>query len=242
MWRLFEETSRQFREQSAETDRKFREQSVETDRKFRERSAETDRILKERSAETDRILKERSAEMDRVLKETSLKVQETTAQVQETTAQMRETDRVVKEVSRKVGSLGSRWGDFVEGLVAPACETLFAERGIPVHKVSRQMKAKLPGGRHMEIDVFVVNTDAVVLVEVKSALTVEDVRDHLIRLAEFKDFFPEYANKRVFGAVAGIVIGEHADRFAMNKGLFVIVQSGDTVRMANEPEFQPHPW
>ncbi len=242
IWRLFEETSRQFREQSAETDRKFREQSVETDRKFRERSAETDRILKERSAETDRILKERSAEMDRVLKETSLKVQETTAQVQETTAQMRETDRVVKEVSRKVGSLGSRWGDFVEGLVAPACETLFAERGIPVHKVSRQMKAKLPGGRHMEIDVFVVNTDAVVLVEVKSALTVEDVRDHLIRLAEFKDFFPEYANKRVFGAVAGIVIGEHADRFAMNKGLFVIVQSGDTVRMANEPEFQPHPW
>lgn len=104
------------------------------------------------------------------------------------------------------------------------------------------MKAKLPGGRHMEIDVFVVNTDAVVLVEVKSALTVEDVRDHLIRLAEFKDFFPEYANKRVFGAVARIVIGEHADRFAMNKGLFVIVQSGDTVRMANEPEFQPHSW
>ncbi|HAT51499.1 MAG: DUF3782 domain-containing protein [Nitrospirae bacterium] len=203
-------------------------------------------MLREQNAETDRILQETATQMretDRRFQETAAQMRrETDLKFQETAAQMRETDRVVKEVSRKIGSLGGRWGDFVEGLVAPACETLFAARGIPVHKVSRQMKAKLPGGRHMEIDVFVVNTDAVVLVEVKSALTVEDVRDHLVRLAEFKDFFPEYANKRVFGAVAGIVIGEHADRFAMNKGLFVIVQSGDTVRMANEPEFQPRSW
>ncbi|MBF0416269.1 MAG: DUF3782 domain-containing protein, partial [Magnetococcales bacterium] len=39
-----------------------------------------------------------------------------------------ETDRLVKEVSRQVGNLGSRWGEFVEGIVAPACETLFAKR------------------------------------------------------------------------------------------------------------------
>jgi len=206
IWKLFEETNRQFREQSAETDRKLREQSAETDRK----------------------------------------IQETAAEVRETAAQMREqhaeTERVVREVSRKVGDHGGRWGDFVEGLVAPACENLFAERGIPIHTVSRQVKSKLPGGRHMEIDMLVVNTDAVALVEVKSTLTVEDVRDHLARLAEFKDFFPVYADRRVFGAVAGIVISENADRFAMNNGLFVMVQSGESMRTANEPEFQPRSW
>ncbi|HIJ85114.1 MAG TPA: DUF3782 domain-containing protein, partial [Magnetococcales bacterium] len=89
---------------------------------------------------------------------------------QETDRKFQETDRKIKEVSQQIGRLGGRWGDFVEGMVAPACETLFAEKGIPVHKVSRQVRAKLSGGRHMEIDVFVVNTDAVVLVEVKSAL------------------------------------------------------------------------
>ncbi|MBF0132466.1 MAG: DUF3782 domain-containing protein [Magnetococcales bacterium] len=196
-----------------------------------------------------RMFQETAAQMrdtDRRFKETDRKMQETDRKIQEgfarTDAQMRETDRIVKEVSKKIGDLGSRWGEFVEGLVAPACETIFAERGIPIHKVSRRVKAKLSGGRHMEIDVLVVNTDAVALVEVKSVLTVEAVREHLVRLSEFKDFFQEYANKKVLGAVAGIVIDKDADRFAMNKGLFVLVQSGDTIRITNEPEFQPRAW
>lgn len=161
---------------------------------------------------------------------------------QETDRKFQETDRKIKEVSQQIGRLGGRWGDFVEGMVAPACEILFAEKGIPVHKVSRQVRAKLSGGRHMEIDVFVVNTDAVVLVEVKSALTVEDVREHMVRLAEFKEFFPEYADKRVFGAVAGIVVGEHTGRFAINNGLFVMVQAGDSMRLANDESFVPIAW
>ncbi|HAT49259.1 MAG: DUF3782 domain-containing protein [Nitrospirae bacterium] len=192
-----------------------------------------------------RMFQENAAQMrdtDRRFKETDRQMQETARQMKETDLKIQETDRIVKEVSKKIGALGSRWGEFVEGLVAPACETIFAERGIPIHKVSRRVKAKLSGGRHMEIDVLVVNTDAVALVEVKSVLTVEAVREHLARLSEFKDFFLEYADKRVFGAVAGIVIEEDADRFAMNKGLFVIVQSGDTLRIANEPEFQPRAW
>ena len=153
-----------------------------------------------------------------------------------------ETDVKIERVSALVGNLGGRWGKFVEGLVAPACQTLFAQRGIPVHKISRNVEATLPGNRRMEIDVLVVNTDAVVLVEVKSTLTVEYVREHLTRLAEFKEFFPEYADKRVIGAVAGIVTEGSADRFSMNQGLFVIEHAGDTMRMANDEAFVPRAW
>jgi hypothetical protein len=155
---------------------------------------------------------------------------------------MQETDRVVKEVSRQIGQLGGRWGEFVEGLVAPACETLFAERGIPVHAVSPRVKAKLPGGRHMEIDLLVVNTDVAMLVEVKSDLQQEYVVTHLERLTQFKEFFPYHADKRVMGAVAGIVVDESVANFAIKKGLFVIVQSGDTVRLANDAAFVPRTW
>ncbi|MEO5339212.1 MAG: hypothetical protein H7837_01650 [Magnetococcus sp. MYC-9] len=174
--------------------------------------------------------------------ETDRKFQETDRQFKETDRQFKETDRRLQEVSTLVGNLSGRWGEFVEGLVAPACETLFAQRGIPVHKVSRQVKAKLSGGRHMEIDVLVVNTTAVVLVEVKSRLTTEHVREQLVNVAEFREFFSEYADKQVFGAVAGIVIDENADRFAMKQGLFVIEQAGDTVRIANEEAFVPRAW
>ncbi|MBF0175264.1 MAG: DUF3782 domain-containing protein [Magnetococcales bacterium] len=138
--------------------------------------------------------------------------------------------------------MGGRWGEFVESLVAPACETLFAERGIPIHKVSPRIKARLPPNRQMEIDLLVVNTDTVAVVEVKSKLSVEDVREHLSRLAEFKEFFPEYPERRVLGAVAGTVIEENICRYAISAGLFVIVHAGDTVRLANDTAFVPRVW
>ncbi|MBF0159176.1 MAG: hypothetical protein HQL58_06590 [Magnetococcales bacterium] len=94
----------------------------------------------------------------------------------------------------------------------------------------------------MEIDLLVANTVAAVLVEVKSHLKVEDVRDHLERLGRFKSFFPRYANCQVYGAVAGIVVDSDADRFAIHQGLFVIVQSEDAVRIANDKAFVPRTW
>ena len=174
--------------------------------------------------------------------ETERMIQTVSAQMRKTDIQMKETDRKVKEVSIQIGNLGGRWGAFVEGLVAPASATLFAQRGIPVHKTSRNIKATLPGNRHMEIDVLVINTNAVVLVEVKSHLTADNVREHMTRLAEFKLFFPEYAEKQIFGAVAGIVIESGVDRFAMNQGLFVIVQSGEVMQIANAEGFVPQAW
>ena len=41
----------------------------------------------------------------------------------------------------------------------------------------------------MEVDLVGINGDEVVVVEVKSKLTVDDVRDHLYRMENFKRFF-----------------------------------------------------
>ncbi|MBF0163052.1 MAG: DUF3782 domain-containing protein [Magnetococcales bacterium] len=192
-------------------------------------------------------------ETDRRMKETDRRMQETDQQLRESDRQFQEikqylsglfaeTDRRMKETDRKLDRLGGRLGEFVEGLVAPACKSLFAQWGIPVHQVSRRVEADLPGGRHIEIDLFVVNTDAVALVEVKSKLSVDDVREHLERLAEFKSFFPRYADCRAYGAVAAMVIEENVRRFAIHQGLFVIEQTGETLRMANEADFTPRSW
>ncbi|MBF0161949.1 MAG: hypothetical protein HQL88_06650 [Magnetococcales bacterium] len=226
IWKMFQETNHQFQAMVRED----RERRAETDRKFQE----TDRQIQETAAQM--------RETDRQIQETAAQMRETDRQVQETAAQMRETDRKLKEVSTLVGNLGGRLGEFVEGLVAPACKTLFAQRGIPVHKVSRRVEADLPDNRRMEIDLFVVNTDAVVLVEVKSKLATDDVREHLTQMAEFKEFFPEYADKRAMGAVAAMVMEENVCRFAINSGLFVIEQAGETLRMANDMAFKPKVW
>ncbi|MBF0138701.1 MAG: DUF3782 domain-containing protein [Magnetococcales bacterium] len=219
VWKMFQETDRKFQEMVWED----RERRAELDRKFQE---------------TDRKIQETGQQ----IKEVSVQMRETDRQMQETDRQMQETDRKIKEVSTQIGRLGGRLGEFVEGLVAPACETLFAERGTPIHIVSPHVKAKLDGGRHMEIDLLVVNTDTVSLVEVKSKLTVEDVQDHMKQMEEFKEFFPEYANKKAIGAVAGMVVDESVIHFAIKRGLFVMVQSGDSVRIANDETFVPRTW
>lgn len=181
-------------------------------------------------------------EVWKLIRENSEQMKDTDRRMKETSEQMKDTDRRLKELSRQVGNLSSRWGEFVENVVAPGCARVFRERGIPVHVVARRQKAYADDGRTMEVDILVDNTDQVMVVEVKSHLTVRDVQDFMVRLGEFKAFFPRYAGVRVLGAVAGVVSEGKAEEFARNQGLFVIVQSGETIRLDNPPDFVPRSW
>ena len=184
----------------------------ETDRKFQK--------LADAHKDTEQLLKE---------------------QFQETDRKFQETDRKFQETTKLVGNLGGQWGLFVENQVAPACERVFSERGIPVQMVSQRVK-KRRGGETLEIDVLVVDDGHVVLVEVKASLSVGDVREFLNDLRQFHDFFPEYADWQVHGAVSGMRIEDGADRYAYRQGLFVLSPTGDTVKILNDAGFQPKVW
>ena len=126
-------------------------------------------------------------------------------------------------------------------MVAPACETLFISRGIPVHQVSQRVKKRLDH-KTLEIDVLVSNENHVLVVEVKSSLGVDNVKELMHDLTEFRQFFPEYNQKQLYGAVAGIEIEEGADKYAYRQGLFVLTQSGENVNILNDEQFQPKAW
>ncbi len=200
---------------------------------------ETDQRIEKRNKETEQFIEKISKEMDRKFQETDLKFQETDRQFQETDRRMEKSNQ---ETNKKLGQLGGRIGNFVEGVVAPG-ERLFQERGIEVtgtgHKIKKR-NATL--GLEMEIDLLVTNGDCCVLVEVKSSLSVEDVKEHLERMDKFKPLFPEHKDKKIYGAVAGMVIEEGADRFAWRKGFFVITQRGDSAVILNDDKFKPHAW
>ncbi|CAN2041790.1 DUF3782 domain-containing protein [Candidatus Magnetomoraceae bacterium gMMP-15] len=199
-----------------ETDRKFQE----TDRKFQE----TDRLLSQKFQETDRLLSQKFRETDRLLSQ-----------------KFQETDNEVKRVSTNVDKLADKWGRFVEGLVIPGVIKMFKKRDIDIEKVSQRLKVHKNTDK-MEIDILGVNGEYAVLVEAKSTLNVDDVKDHIERLKAFKRFFPEYSDKKVIGAVAGIVINQGADKFAYRQGMFVIAQSGETVTILNDNKFEPKIW
>ncbi len=201
-----------------ETDRKFQE----TDRKFQE----TDHKFQE----TDRKFQE----TERIIKETAL----ANAQVAE-----KRTRELEKTLYKKIGELGDRLGDFAEGFVRPAVVKLFRERGIEVHKITRKIEANNPQlNLATEIDLLVINGESCVLVEVKSNVSIDDVNEHIERMAKFKPLFPEYADKKAFGAMAGMVISENVAKYAYRKGFFVIAQQGDLAVILNDSKFQPTVW
>ncbi len=188
---------------------------------------EYDRRVAESKAESDRRAAESRAEYERLAAESA--------------RSMAELKKSVAETTRAVNALTSRWGRFVEELVEPAVVRMFQERGIDVKEKHPRVSVKRETVA-MEIDILVVDTTDVVLVECKSRLSRDDVNDFIEKLEKFKIAFPAYKNYQAYGAVAGIEINEGVDRYAYQKGLFVIRPSGDTVEIVNDQKFKPKTW
>ena len=178
------------------------------------------------------------AATDHQIKETD---RELKTMLVETHREFKELKHLFQRTDEKINAVDGKWGRFVEGLVVPGVKRLFGERGILLEKVYPRAEAHKQG-ETIEIDVLAVGEEHVVMVEVKSTLSVDDVKEHLQELGRFKTFFPEYADRKVLGAVAGIVIEHNVSRYAYQQGLLVIGQSGDAVRLLNDEKFRPKEW
>jgi hypothetical protein len=159
----------------------------------------------------------------------------------DTDRRAKETEQKIKEMTASIGRLGNRLGEFIEEAVRPAAVRLFRERGIEVHEVQQNVSVQR-GDEGLEVDLMVANDLDLVAVECKSNLKQQDVDEHLARLAKIKRLLPKYANSRVMGAVAAMVIPDNVARYAYSKGLFVIGQSGEHLEIRNEAGFQPAVW
>jgi hypothetical protein len=247
IWALFQETREQIKETGAqlkETDRMLSQMSRETDAKIKE----TDRMLSAKFKETDRMLSakfketdEKFKETDEKFKETDEKFKETDEKFKETDTKFKETDTKFKETQKMVGNLTNSWGAFVEGMVIPSVVKIFNERNIDIEEVYSRAKSRKKN-ETMEIDIIGDNTSYVVAIEVKSKLLSYDILHFVEKLGRFKYFFPKYANKKLIGAVAGIIIDDSVKNLALDKELFIIAQKGENVEIINDKDFNPKFW
>jgi len=180
-------------------------------------------------------------EIKALFRDTDRKFQETDRKFEETAQQLKETRELIDRLSRRFGDLGNRLGEFVEAMVEPALVDLFRARGLDVSEVHRRITSRRSGDT-IEIDLLVVDGDTAVAVECKSRLTEEAVERHLARMEKFKRLLPKYADMKIHGAVAGMVVDEDAVEAAQAAGLWVLAQSGETVALKNDPDFAPRVW
>ncbi len=172
-----------------------------------------------------RELRERSKELDKRFRETADRI--------------RETDREIDKTRKMVAGISDSLGLFAENMVAPSIIKLFQERGIDLDRYYSRAKSRKVEGRRIEIDVIATNDDYAVAIEVKTRLKVDDIRDFVEKLRYFRSYYPEYEEKIIYGAIAGMSIEEEADVYAERMGLFVLGQSGENIKIYNSKDFTP---
>ena len=156
--------------------------------------------------------------------------------------------KLTKNLDRASGEFNRKWGQFLENLVKDDLVKLLGERNIKVARVQPRLVFCDSNGREIgEFDLVAINGEEIVAVEVKTTLTKEKVEKFIAQLKMFKKYFPEYANKVIYGAVAFLGEPESQDargaaKYSEENGLFVIMSPGgssNVTAMSNAKDFKP---
>ena len=158
-----------------------------------------------------------------------------------------ESKRREKVLDKKISDLGSRMGEIIEHMVRGNILDKFQDLGYDVtgcspNKYFKNKKLNLEG----EIDLLLDDGDVAILISVKTTLETEDVRKHIKKIEEYR----QYTNargvgekQRYIGAIAGAVVKGDAAAVAQENGMYVIVQSGEAVDIVTPPEgFKAKEW
>jgi hypothetical protein len=223
-----------------ENERKYFEAKLEMDKRIEESRLERERASKE----YDRKLEESRLERERERKEYEEQKKEADKKYQEFSEWMKQQMLNVENHNKKYDEMTDRFGEMVEHLVAPSIEEKFNELGYHFsevapegHKIieNRQVKA--------QIDILLENGETVMAVEVKSKPHIKDIQKHIERLEILREYRRKAKDKRkIEGAIAGAVFKDNVKKAAQKAGLYVIVQTGDTMQIEVPNGWKPKAW
>ncbi|MDR3196480.1 MAG: hypothetical protein LBU34_01310 [Planctomycetaceae bacterium] len=87
------------------------------------------------------------------------------------------------------------------------------------------------------IDFVLKNADTALSVEVKTKLSISDVKDHLKRLEKYSRYLEAAGQKcKLLAAAAGGVVRANVRDYVLKQGLFLLVQSGESFQIIEPPK------
>ena len=212
---------------------------LESDLRFDAR-IEKSRLELEASIEKSRL------ELDESLKKSRIEFESRHKEFDENLKRsQKESEKSRKDFNKRLGEVTGVWGKFVAEMVKPRIIKMFKDKGILIKTALQNVVGLIGDKKYYEIDLLLINSQIAVAVEIKSSLSVDDVKEHLERLERIQRVQPEKINMggtTLYGAVAGIIVENDADKFAYKHGLFVLRQKGSIVQIMNDKAFVPKEW
>ena len=196
---------------------------------------------------TDEELKELVASLAVAQRETDRQLKETDRQLKETDRQLKETDRQLrkqlKELGKQIGGLGEKFGGFTEGMALPSMTRILTETfGMEV--VTPRVKVR-KAGRSLELDVLAYansECNAAYIVEIKSHLRPDGIEQLQNILEQFRHFFPEHADKALYGILAVVDAPDDLRQEALSAGIFMAGINDEQFKLEVPSNFQPKAW
>ena len=182
--------------------------------------------------ETDTKFKESREELDTRFKETDTKFKESRDELD---TRFKETDKRIKAA---FDFFEGQWGKLMESLVEGDLIKILQSKGINVHDTSMRRKGNHEG-KSFEFDIIAHNGGEIVIVEVKTTLKTQDVKNFLEKLKNAKLWLQEYSKYKIYGAVAYLRADSGSEIFAENERLFVIRATGNSSSIINQEGFIP---
>jgi hypothetical protein len=143
----------------------------------------------------------------------------------------KETDRKIKELGKQIGGLGDRFGSFTEGMAISSMERILRREFKADHVAARSKVYDKTGKVLAEYDILAwCNSDVnraanrtVVVVEVKSTLRPDHVKEFEQTLTEFRSLNAELADKNLYGILAFVGnTDKKLQEHCQNKGIYTV--------------------
>lgn len=147
------------------------------------------------------------------------------------------------KLRQEVGNLSHRLGTLVEDLVAPSLARILTEVvSCPAENevvLNTRIRRRHPtqAGKMLEIDAIAECADYVLFNETKTQLTPEKVKEFLDKLTQVRDFFPEYQQRTILGAVSSLRVEASLVEYASRQGLLVLGGGEELMALQNAPGF-----
>lgn len=153
-------------------------------------------------------------------------------------------DAKIKQLSENIGGVNNKLGRLTEIMFSCELWRKFENFGFAFDKQGANVSIAENGKKIAELDFLLENGDYAMPVEVKTDLRGEDIDRHIKRIEKIRGYWDRKGDKRkLVGAMASAVAKDDVLEYAHNNGIFVFVQTGDTVKIADLPsDFKAREW
>jgi chemotaxis protein histidine kinase CheA len=152
-------------------------------------------------------------------------------------------DRETRAYRQQMAELSDKMGTLVEDLVAPSIPGILQHivkcSETPLMKGVRITKRHTHENRSKEYDVVVVCEDYILINETKSRMRPEYIPIFVQNLKDARNFFPEYAEKKIIGTMATLYMDPSLVVYGERQGLIMLGVIDGLLHVLNHEDFEP---